>query len=64
LHGYFDTDIRNFTDIQADIKVDIHTDIRTDSLTRVSGFVEAKELLSRPDSKDLRDFARLPMIHV
>ena len=47
-----------------DIQADIHTDIRTDSVTRVSGFVEAKVLLSRPDFKDLRDFARLPMIHV
>jgi len=27
---------------------------------QLSGSVEAEELLSRPDSKDLRDFSRLP----
>jgi len=34
LHGLFDTDIRNFTDIQADIQAVIQADIRTDSSTR------------------------------
>ena len=31
---WFDTDIRNFTDIQADIQTDVQADIRTDSSAR------------------------------
>jgi len=60
LHGWFDRDICNFTDIQANIQVDIQTDIqedtqadiqadiRTDSLTRGTiSFDDGKLIIER-----------------